>query len=212
MQESGKKRKNQSTEISSYKLNKENPFLLDAISKIEKSTVKTYKTASKTGEKAILKAFDESTGKVLGYTTFIRQVEVDEDQFAKIYLSNFSAFFELNPQAIKVFGYILTQLIPNRDEFIFLIDDCLEYTRYKSETSIRLGLTSLLKNEIIARGRADNLFYINPMIVFNGNRVTFAQTFIKKKIEDDSRLLEEEKEPTSSLIKNFENNKNIPEA
>lgn len=212
MQESGKKRKNQSTEISSYKLNKENPFLLDAISKIEKSTVKTYKTASKTGEKAILKAFDESTGKVLGYTTFIRQVEVDEDQFAKIYLSNFSAFFELNPQAIKVFGYILTQLIPNRDEFIFLIDDCLEYTRYKSETSIRLGLTSLLKNEIIARGRADNLFYINPMIVFNGNRVTFAQTFIKKKIEDDSRLLEEEKEPASSLIKNFENNKNIPEA
>ena len=206
MQESNKKRKNQSTEISSYKLNKENPFLLDAINKIEKSTVKTYKTASKTGEKAILKAYDESTGKVLGYTTFIRQVEVDEDQFAKIYLSNFSAFFELNPQAIKVFGYILTQLIPNRDEFIFLIDDCLEYTRYKSETSIRLGLTSLLKNEIIARGRADNLFYINPMIVFNGNRVTFAQTFIKKKIEDDSRLLRQDA-LSSSTPENFKNNR-----
>ena len=206
MQESNKKRKNQSTEISSYKLNKENPFLLDAINKIEKSTVKTYKTASKTGEKAILKAYDESTGKVLGYTTFIRQVEVDEDQFAKIYLSNFSAFFELNPQAIKVFGYILTQLIPNRDEFIFLIDDCLEYTRYKSETSIRLGLTSLLKNEIIARGRADNLFYINPMIVFNGNRVTFAQTFIKKKIEDDSRLLRQD-DLSSSTPENFKNNR-----
>ena len=42
----------------------------------------------------------------------------------------------------------------------------------------------MLENEIIARGRADNLYFINPMIAFNGNRVTFAKTYIKKQKTD----------------------------
>ena len=182
------KRRN-STALTEYSLNKENPFLAQAIEQVNSNIVKKYKTASKTGEKAILKAYDES-GQVVGHTQFIRQIEVDEEQFAKFYLSNFSAFFDLKPQAIKVFGYILTQLIPNRDEFLFLTDEALEFTKYKSSTSIRIGLTSLLKNEIIARGRADNLYFINPMVAFNGNRITFAKTYVKKKkkkIEDKNQ-------------------------
>ena len=51
----------------------------------------------------------------------------------------------MKPQAIKVFGYILNQLIPNRDEFIFILEECMEYTGYKSDTSIRIGLTNLWK-------------------------------------------------------------------
>jgi len=175
------KNKRNSTALSEFQLNKENPFLKQAIEQVQKNIVKKYKTATKTGEKAILKAYDESTGEILGHTQFIRQIEVDEDQFAKVYLSNFSAFFDLKPQAFKVFGYILKQLTPNKDEFLFLIDDCLEYTEYKSSTSVRIGLTSLLQNEIIARGKTDFLYYINPMVVFNGNRITFAKSYIKKK-------------------------------
>jgi len=173
--------KNRSTTgLTEFSLNKENPFLKQAVEQVQKNIVKKYKTASSTDQKAILKAFDENTGEVLGHTQFIRQIEVDEEQFAKVYLSNFSAFFDLKPQAIRVFGYILTQLIPNRDEFLFLTDECLEYTKYKSGTSVRIGLTSLLENEIIARGRAENLYFINPLITFNGNRITFAKTYVKK--------------------------------
>lgn len=174
-----KKRRN-STSITEFKLNKENPFLEEAVEQVNNNIVKKYKTATKTGEKAILKAYDENTGEVLGHTQFIRQIEVDEEQFAKFYLSNFSAFFDLKPQAIKVFGYILNQLVPARDEFLFFHEDCLEFTGYKSQTSIRIGLTSLLENKIIARGRSEILYYINPMVVFNGNRITFAKTYVKK--------------------------------
>jgi hypothetical protein len=169
-----------STSLTEYSLNKENPFVTQAVEQVNKSIVKKYKTASKTGEKAILKAFDENTGEILGHTQFVRQIEVDEEQFTKFYLSNFSAFFDLKPQAIKVFGYILNQLIPNKDEFLFLTDEAQEFTKYKSSTSVRIGLTSLLKNEIIARGRAENLYFINPMVAFNGNRITFAKTYVKK--------------------------------
>ena len=169
-----------STSLSAYELNKENPFLTQAIKQVNSNVVKKYKTATKTGEKAILKAYDERTGEVLGHTQFIRQIEVDEDKFAKLYLSNFSAFFDLKPQAVKVFGYIINQLKPDKDVFMFINEDALEYTGYKSSTSVRIGLTSLLENEIIARGRKEFLYFINPMVAFNGNRITFAKTYVKK--------------------------------
>ena len=167
--------------LTNFEFNKENPFLKQSLEVIQENAVKRYKTASKTSQKAILQAIDPNTGELLGHTQFIRQIEVDEQQFAKLYLSGFPQFFNLKSQGIKVFGYILNQLTPNKDVFIFIIEDCKEYTGYKSESSIRIGLTNLLENDIIARGRTDILYYINPMVVFNGDRITFANTYVKKK-------------------------------
>lgn len=166
--------------LTDFEKNTENPFIKQAVEQVQKNVVKKYKTAGSTDKKAILQAYDQNTGEILGHTQFIRQIEVDEQQFAKLYLSNFSAFFDLKPQAIKVFGYILNQLIPNKDEFIFDREECMEYTGYKSDKSVFIGLTSLLNNDIIARGKTDYRYYINPMIAFNGNRITFAKTYVKK--------------------------------
>ncbi len=165
--------------LSDYELNKENPFLKEALEVINNNIVKKYKTATNTGESAILQAVDTKTGELRGHTQFIRQIEVDEQQFTKIYLSQFSAFFDLKPQAIKVFGYVLNQLIPHKDEFVFFLDDCMEFTKY-SKSSVFIGLGDLVENKIIARGRSDNFYYINPMVAFNGNRVTFAKSYVKK--------------------------------
>ncbi|MEN5059090.1 RepA protein [Sphingobacterium kitahiroshimense] len=166
--------------LTDFEKNTENPFIKQAVEQVQSNVVKKYKAAGSTNKKAILQAYDSSTGEILGHTQFIRQIEVDEQQFAKLYLSNFSAFFDLKPQAIKVFGYILNQLVPNKDEFIFDREECMEYTGYKSDKSVFIGLTSLLNNDIIARGKTDYRYYINPMIAFNGNRITFAKTYIKK--------------------------------
>jgi len=167
--------------LTTFEKNKENPFLSQAVEEIKNNIVKKYKTASKTGEKAILKAFDENTGEIVGHTQFIRQIEVDEQQFAKFYLSNFSAFFDLKPSAIRVFGYVLSQLTPNKDYFYIDFDEMLEITKYKNKSSIYDGLASLVQNEVIARGKNEYHYFINPMVVFNGNRITFAKTYVKKK-------------------------------
>lgn len=182
-----------SYKLAEYQLNKENPFLKQSLAVIQENVVKKYKAASRTSQKAILQAIDPNTGELLGHTQFIRQIECDEQQFAKVYLKGFPQFFELKPQAIKVFGYILNQLVPNKDEFIFILEDCMKYTGYKAKSSIFIGLGSLVEYEIIARGRAENLYYINPMVVFNGDRLTFANTYIlrkknSKKIEDPKQL------------------------
>lgn len=169
--------------LSKYSNNRENPFLEEAIGQIEKKLVKKYKNSSGTNRKAILQAIN-SDGELVGHTSFIRQIEVDEEQFTKVYLSQFSVFWELKSQAIRVFGYIMTRLKPKQDMFIFLIDECLEHTGYKSKNSVWIGLGSLLEKKIIARGPAESLFFINPMIAFNGDRVSFTRTYIRKRKED----------------------------
>ena len=69
--------------------------------------------------------------------------------------------------------------MPHKDEFVFFLDDCMEFTKY-SKSSVFIGLGNLVENKIIARGRSDNFYYINPMVAFNGNRVTFAKSYVKK--------------------------------
>lgn len=165
--------------LSDIAKNKENPFVEQALEQINNNIVKRYKTASKTGEKAILRAVDDS-GEILGHTTFIRQIEVDEEQFAKFYLSNFSSFFDVTKSSMRVFGYILKQLKPKNDKFYFMIDDCMEDTGY-SKPTIYKALAELISLEIIARGPHDIIYFINPMVVFNGDRVTFAKTYVKKR-------------------------------
>ncbi|KAB4316819.1 hypothetical protein GAO43_29965, partial [Bacteroides thetaiotaomicron] len=129
-------------------------------------------------ESAILKAVD-GNGEILGNSVFIRNKAVDTESFAKFFLAGFKAFFDLKPASIKVFKYILGQLKPNQDSFMFFMDECKEETGY-SEVSIFRALGELCSAEIIARGRADIEYYINPMCVFNGDRVTFATTYINE--------------------------------
>lgn len=166
-------------QLSKFEKNKENPFLKEAVEQIQSGIVKKYKNTSGTSRNAILQAVN-SDGELVGHTSFIQQIEVDEQKFTKLYLSHFSAFFDLKNTAIKVFGYIMTQLQPKKDMFPFLMYECLEYTGYKNHKSINEGLAELLNAKIIARGVNENFYFINPMIVFNGDRVTFAKTYIKK--------------------------------
>lgn len=165
--------------IRDFEKNKENPFLTEAVAKIENNIVKKFKKTSGTSQNAILHAVN-SDGEVIGHTSFIQQIQVDEEKFTKIYLSQFSAFFDLSQSAIKVFGYIMTVLQPKKDQFIFILEDCMIYTGYKGHKSIHDGLAELLKAKIIARGTKEILYFINPMVAFNGDRVTFAKTYVKK--------------------------------
>lgn len=144
-----------------------------------------------------------SEGEVEGQTAFMKFIEVDEQKFAKVYLSQFSAFFDLSKSAIKVFGYILTVIPPNKDSFFFIMEECLKYTGYSTDKSVFEGLASLIENNIIARSNNHVRYFINPLVVFNGSRVTFAKTYIKKREEEIKKI--EIFEDKKLLIENFEN-------
>ena len=175
--------------IEKYRKNDKNPFVEQAIEEINNNITKKYKTSAGQDERAVLQAFDPKTGELLGHTTFIRQIEVDEEKFTKIYLSQFSAFWDLGKQAIKVFGYVMSKLIPGQDMFGFIMKECQNYTGYNSKSSVFIGLGQLLDAEIIARGPSDSFYFINPLVVFNGNRVTYAKTYVKKKKTESKNQL-----------------------
>ena len=59
----------------------------------------------------------------------------------------------------------------------------MEYTEYKNKKQVFEGLADLLSNGIIARGKHHNQYFINPMIIFNGNRITFAKTYVRKQMK-----------------------------
>lgn len=169
----------QPKKYSDFQRNRQNPFLEQAIEEINKNLVKKYQSSTGTSQKAILQAFNPETGEVLGHTTFIRQIEVDEQEFAKLYLKNFKVFFDLSDKTIRVFGYILNRLVANKDEFTFFVDECQEYTGYKTKATIYAALTELIRAGIVAKGRNECFFFINPMVVFNGNRATFARSYVR---------------------------------
>ena len=159
---------------------KENPFVESAIQKVEENTVSKKRFIK--GTKGVEQVIVNSDGEITGSTAFLQMVEVDEDKFAKLYLSQFAAFWDLSKPAIRVFGYIITCcLIPNKDIFYVDQKEAMEYTGYSSERYILTGLSVLCEHGIIARSNNSYKYFINPLVVFNGNRVTFAKTYVRKK-------------------------------
>lgn len=164
--------------VSSFALNDENPFVEKAIEQIEENKISKRRFVK--GNRGVEQSIVNREGEVTGHTAFLQYIEVDEDKFTKLYLSQFSAFFDLSQSSIRVFGYIMSELRPKQDMIIFLMDKCKDYTQYKTTKPIYKGLAELLDAGIIARGPADNLWFINPLVMFNGDRVSFAKTYLKK--------------------------------
>ncbi len=166
--------------LSSFPTNTENPFLKQAVEEVNKTVVKKWKNTAGSDAKAISLVVDAQTGEVNGQTTFMRRIEVDEEQFTKLYLTQFQAFFNLTTAGIRVFGYIMTCMQPRKDMILFDRDECMNYTKYKGVESIYRGLTELVKAGIIARGKSDYLYFVNPLIVWNGDRARFVNEYVKK--------------------------------
>lgn len=163
----------------------ENPFIENSIEKI----VITKKTQlMKSSNRELSMVVSDGYGEIKGYSAFMKFIEVDEEKFAKVYLSQFENFWELSKPAIRVFGYIINTIKPNQDSFYMKMDKCLTYTKYTQINSVISGLSDLIDKGIIAKSKYENEYFINPLIVFNGSRVTFAKTYIKKKKDNKNQL------------------------
>jgi intergrase/recombinase len=176
----------------------ENPFIEKAVEKI---VISKKRQIMQSSNREINMIISDGDGAIQGYSAFMKFIEVDEDKFAKVYLSQFENFWELSKSAVRVFGYIINTIKPNQDSFYMKMDKCLAYTKYSQVNSIISGLSDLIDKGIIAKSKYENEYFINPLIVFNGSRVTFAKTYIKKQKENRSETAMLE----SNTIEVFEN-------
>lgn len=124
------------------------------------------------------------TGEEKGLLLAIRQ-KVDKQEFVKIYKSQIQLLFNLSSSAFKLFGYLMESLEINKDLIIVDIKEACNYTGYKTRSTIYKALAELLDNQFIARTSKPNVFFINPAIFFNGNRL-----MLLKEYQIDNNLTE----------------------
>lgn len=112
--------------------------------------------------------------------------EVDETEFLKIYTKNVRAIFDLKPTSQRVLQYLMTELqkTPNADGIYLAWVGASEFfeenTLDVSRASFQRALKELLDKGFIAESTKPNMFWFNPNLFFNGNRMTFINEYRRK--------------------------------
>ncbi|KAA9340347.1 RepA protein [Larkinella humicola] len=167
--------------VTDFEKHEENPFVPNLIQDMAVRNRKQY-LRSDNGSKSMVVVHDE-TNTALAHTGFFQIEEVDQNQFVKLYVKELASHKNLTAQGRNVLFYLMSLLRPGNDRVRVRIDEALEYLEYKSKKSYFMGIANLLEKEVIARTKYDDEFFINPVIMFNGDRITLAKVYVKKKTE-----------------------------
>lgn len=157
------------TGVTSYR---ENPF-------ITASTALTTrgKRIVVSGGKAIV---DIQTGELENVAEIVMVRQVDSEQFVKLFTQNLKAFFDLTPVTMKLLQVLLSQVqkTPNTDRVmlnLMIMQDF--FTEQKddpmSKASFHRAVRELIDKKFIAETMLGGLYFINPNLFFNGDRVRF---------------------------------------
>ncbi|WP_426596433.1 hypothetical protein [Pectobacterium brasiliense] len=178
-----------------------NPFCFETELKIE--TRKKNLTVSR-GTELIEK---KDTGKSY-FANIVHTQEVDKEEFIKLYTSQIKAYFDLTKTAYKVFFIFLRiyQDAIGKDHFYLSCKKAMSLAEkidhfVLSESIFYRGIKELIEKRIIAKTNEKNWYFINPAIVFNGDRARFVSEIIKKK-----EAMEEQPE---NVVRNGGSNNNV---
>lgn len=126
---------------------------------------------------------ESATGIVLGEDemVFAEQIEVDSTRFIKLYAGSMKEFLSLDESARKVLEILVEEVEkhPNQDTVMLLHE--LHGIGKISDRTWRSGITNLVKKGVIARHVAGGMFFINPKLIFNGNRMSFMRQVVRKR-------------------------------
>lgn len=147
-----------------------NPFLASSeLTVIEKETITTF----------IRK--EENHCKVLSKTSEIKPVEVDA--FAKVYHigRKYGLVSNLSAQGCRMFLYVQMTIEQDQD-WLRLPAEEVGKRLNLSLLTVRLGIKDLIDNGILCkRGKSD--YWINPIVLFSGNRLQYFETTAPDKIK-----------------------------
>lgn len=178
-----------------------NPFCFETELKIE--TRKKNLTVSRGTE--LIERKDTSKSY---FANIVHTQEVDKEEFIKLYTSQIKAYFDLTKTAYKVFFIFLRiyQDAIGKDHFYLSCKKAMSLAEkidhfVLSESIFYRGIKELIEKRIIAKTNEKNWYFINPAIVFNGDRARFVSEIIKKK-----EIMEEQPE---SIVGNGGANRNV---
>lgn len=171
--------------VSIHQIFDKNPFIngLGTESKLKKKNIMVGHTSN------IL--LNKDTGEIEGHTVIMKSETKDTEQFIKFYMENLKLFFSLSQRSMKVLAYVMSVTRANNDTVYFDMEDCKDYTGIASKTTVISGLSELISNEFLAVSSKKYLYFINPSIFFNGNRVSFIKTAIRQTTSGNQKTMSE---------------------
>ena len=159
--------------LTSFEKHETNPFMDDLFERrIKKKTV--YRAGIVEGENLI----NKDTGEEKGHTAIMRKQEVDQEKFVKVFVEGISRFWGLEQTAMRVFAYIVDNLKPQTDQIFIHPEMVKDEAGYKTKKSITRGIAQLIDKGFLSRSKFHHWYFINPNIFFNGNRLSFIDSYV----------------------------------
>ena len=135
---------------------------------------------------------NQATGEVQG-THVVAYKKVDKEKFVKAF-ANYMAFtFELSKagnKALRVVMWAMQVTAINRDLIVldkYTLEDFLKDERHEnlqlSYPTFMRGLGELCGAQILAKAQRSGMYFINPSVMFNGDRIAF--TTVIERASDD---------------------------
>ena len=127
---------------------------------------------------------NQSTGEVLGHQMVATFRKVDAEQFVKIFADKVSHIFDLTKTGYRILMIVIALIQEksiNKDLFYMAYADAEKVARLKKKTlsrdTFKKGVAEIITHGIIARAFTVNTYFVNPAIIYNGNRskLTFVE-------------------------------------
>jgi len=177
------------TKIRELEVYQENPFIESVGYERTKKTEVLY-----TGDKAVVNV---KTGEIDDdeQIAVARIKYVDSDQFVKLYVRYIHVFFELGQPAQKVARFVLEQVgrrALGKGEVLLSFNEYAAFYRGQkgvSRPTFMRGMQELASKNLIAKSPNPSIWWINPSMIFNGDRARFV-TDLRRKKRTKSEALE----------------------
>lgn len=172
---------------------KTNPFIKD-----DGQGLVVYKRSGETLETAgPLIVSDSHTGEVYSAATIRQTKLVDGEKFVKIFVRHIDALFDLKPGTVKLLMALLEELSQARyahgDTIYLNYGKVVEFFENRGVKPPAKGtffssMAEMTEKKIVAPSVDLNLWFVNPAVFFNGDRVKFVTELRRKKMTETEKL------------------------
>jgi hypothetical protein len=157
-----------------------NPFVIGGMVKS-----KTKRLLNKKGDMMVMGSTGETVAPIAG---FWQAQEVDATKFVKLYINGVKAFKELSNAGTRVFEVLYLEVQKNiGQDRVYLSFTTLDEELKLSQATFTRGMRELLDKEFLAPTEAVAWYWLNLDFMWNGDRLAFVKTYIKKGAFADPR-------------------------
>lgn len=170
---------------------KENPFVESGVFRVPTKT--RTEMLETVGPLAVV----SQDGEMLQAAEIRRRRVVDNDRFVKLFVAHLDAFFDLKPGTMKLMTALLDELSKTRyingDTIYLNYGKVVEYFERRGVKPPAKGtffnaMAEMCEKGFVAPSVDTNLWFINPAIFFNGDRVRFVTEIQRKRMTKAEQL------------------------